>query len=163
MLICIQTLNCSIEDINDEIKILESQKRQCQRDLDILKSEHIVRANAGNPNNSVSLKAAAKRLSNLQLEYQTLKKEIHKVNIMLEGAIEERDRLLEEHSRNSSQMCKRMENKQQQLTKHHSMSASLQKSKNTQSKEMSSARQVCQARAHLKSIKRHIADTIESI
>eukprot|EP00890_Picochlorum_soloecismus_P005767 jgi/Picsp_1/6191/NSC_03545-R1_---NA--- len=158
------TLDQSIHDMNEEIKILESQKRQCQRDFDILKSEYQARANVVEPYNSHSHKTDAKHIFNLQFEHEQLKKELDELNVTLDHAMKEHVRLLEEHSRNCSLIRQRRKNKHEELQKEKSSkSAPPQKSNTTQSRKKNTSRQIFQAKAHLRSIKRQIADTIGSI
>lgn len=149
--------------MNEEIRILDTQKLQCQRDFDVLKSEYLVRANAGESNSSVG-QADAKLLSNLQDERDKLQREVDELNISLNEAMKERDRLLEDHSRNCSLACQRRRKKKENLQKDEgSKSESLHKPNNTQSREKTTIKRTHESRAALKSLKRRIADTVDSI
>lgn len=158
----ISIFNCSIHKMDQEIKTLESQKLQCQRDFDVLKSEFLVRAKAGESNSSES-QADAKHLSNLQAERDQLQREVDELNISLDQAIKERDRLLEDHSRNRSLAYQTRRKKKENLqTDKGSKPGSLHKP-NSQPREKTSIKQIHEARAALKSLKRQIADTVDRI
>jgi chromosome segregation ATPase len=128
-----------------------------------LKSEYLVRANAGESSRSVS-QADGRHLSNLHAERDQLQREVEELNITLDQAIKERDRLLEEDSRNCGLAHQTRRKKKENLQKDKgSKPGSVHKSNNMQSKEKASIKQINEARAALKSLKRQIEDTVDMI